>query len=1251
MDKRAPTPGAGDNVLPKSMFPGCSLVLRYAAVKRFRGVLGSAQRVFIRRKSGSEGLCRASRELSGPQAEIWWRVLATVGFQLSSCVEVNRFDFEASVVHAEVEARTSTFWAPHSLPLSSYADLTSATAADEYNGGNGWVVGPDESSVSTGYSLGTTVRDTKPEGGPNVKEVSDIRTHQHIIFFSSRLIFGPCRNVDVARHNRSPPRATALFPATPPNTPLPPCASLPLFPPPPVIEEDAPADDEAEDDEGMNSAVPYRSIFHCFWHKIYSNFLVMRSEVIPLYTPSYQEQRTASPRRQQPTSLNLSGPPRSPVSAKTSASADPIGGQGVGGGAAQPPPPPLSHTMSSSSLLLPWGAKKESVTFPIGGITIDVDLRPGEFVMRTLFAEFTVLAEKKIEAVLAEPLDRPLAKSLQRGEDAGFDQLLSAFGSVSEHCLPSLLRTLFAWYDRQGVDAIAHEHRLKHEHIRGKMEERFNTQEKRDLAVKFIFCLVLIEVLKMLPFHPGPGHDDMVEHIQDIAFRHFKYREGDETSANAANLNIISDLFAEVIGVLAQSRFFSVKKRFMAELADLRAREPSVNTTQSIVTLLMGMKFFRVKMVPIEEFESCFQFLHELGSYFLEVKEKDIRHALAGLFVEVLMPVASSVKNEVNVPVLKSFVEKLYSQTLDMSTKKKQSLALYPLVTCILCVSQKNFFLSNWHHFLTMCLQQLKNTRDPKMSRVALESLYRLIWVYMIRIKCESNTATHSRLQSIVNSLFPKGSKGVVPRDAPLNIFVKIIHFIAQERLDFAMREIVFELLSVGRPIKVILTPERMSIGLRSFMVIADNLQQKEGEPPMPRTAGVMPSGSTMRIKKTFLNKVGAGFELATSEVLTEDAAKTIGIQTYFPHVKKVFSDILRALDSQFGRPLMMTHTQNANKVMSLTDRFPSSEESDYEQTFLSQEPVEMITDDRKPKIDLFRTSVAAIPRLIPEGMSKAELIDLLCRLTVHMDEELRGHSCQSLQNIIVEFPEWRDGVITGYIYFLIKEITDSFISLWDSGIKILYQLLSSWKNALPGGGGSGGSGAGNGRGAKRGGGVGRSKVDRRERKDSGDGLDTQKFSDASLLSVLRLVEGVSLVLLCSMRQTSHRLALALLREVKALAKLLGVESTEQWVIDAMESLCPEVAEALAGPADKASSLDMQWLSDKCSAFYDPSQELPANARFLSLSVSLGDAWSNCLIDFLSPSRLPSLCPSALLATWPLIHSRITSLFPLVDPK
>jgi len=194
--------------------------------------------------------------------------------------------------------------------------------------------------------------------------------------------------------------------------------------------------------------------------------------------------------------------------------------------------------------------------------------------------------------------------------------------------------------------------------------------ERRDLAVEFIFCLCLIEVLKQLHVHPG--HEDLVRYIESLCFRHFKYRGPGETlGPNATSIHNIADLYAEVLGVLVSSRFQSVRKRFLSELKELRSKEPTPQTFQSIISLLMGMKFFRVKMVPIEEFEVSFQFMQECANYFLEVKDKDIKHALAGLFVEILVPVAASVKNEVNVPCLKNFVELLYSQTLDMCTRNK----------------------------------------------------------------------------------------------------------------------------------------------------------------------------------------------------------------------------------------------------------------------------------------------------------------------------------------------------------------------------------------------------------------------------------------------------------------------------------------------------------------------------------------------------------------------------------------------------
>lgn len=94
-----------------------------------------------------------------------------------------------------------------------------------------------------------------------------------------------------------------------------------------------------------------------------------------------------------------------------------------------------------------------------------------------------------------------------------------------------------------------------------------------------------------------------------------------------------------------------------------------------------------------------------------------------------------------------------------------------------------------------------------------------------------------------------------------------------------------------------------MSIGLRAFLVIADSLQQKDGDPPMPQTMATLPSGNTVRHKKTFLNKF-----------LTDSTAKLIGIALYYPHVLKTLDSIFRALDLQVGRPLLLTKPENVSK-------------------------------------------------------------------------------------------------------------------------------------------------------------------------------------------------------------------------------------------------------------------------------------------------------------------------------------------------
>ncbi|XP_055571524.1 protein furry homolog-like isoform X8 [Falco biarmicus] len=856
----------------------------------------------------------------------------------------------------------------------------------------------------------------------------------------------------------------------------------------------------------------------------------------------------------------------------------------------------------------------------MSNITIDPDVKPGEYVIKSLFAEFAVQAEKKIEVVMAEPLEKLLSRSLQRGEDLQFDQLISSMSSVAEHCLPSLLRTLFDWYRRQnGTEDESYEYRPRSStKSKGddQQRERDYLLERRDLAVDFIFCLVLIEVLKQIPVHPVP--DPLVHEVLNLAFKHFKHKEG-YSGTNTGNVHIIADLYAEVTGVLAQSKFQAVRKKFVTELKELRQKEQSPHVVQSIISLIMGMKFFRVKMYPVEDFEASFQFMQECAQYFLEVKDKDIKHALAGLFVEILIPVAAAVKNEVNVPCLKNFVEMLYQTTFELSSRKKHSLALYPLITCLLCVSQKQFFLNNWHVFLQNCLSHLKmpsnnsirkqietlQNKDPKMSRVALESLYRLLWVYVIRIKCESNTVTQSRLMSIVSALFPKGSRSVVPRDTPLNIFVKIIQFIAQERLDFAMKEIIFDLLSVGKSPKTFtINPERMNIGLRVFLVIADSLQQKDGEPPMPTTGVVLPSGNTLRVKKIFLNKT-----------LTDEEAKVIGMSIYYPQVRKALDSILRHLDKEVGRPMCMTSVQMSNK-----------------------EPEDMITGERKPKIDLFRTCIAAIPRLIPDGMSKTDLIELLARLTIHMDEELRALAFNTLQALMLDFPDWREDVLSGFVYFIVREVTDIHPTLLDNAVKMLVQLINQWKQAA----------------------QMHNKNQDSQRGVSNGAAHTLPLERTLYSSVFHVVEGFALVILCSTRPATRRLAVSVLREIRALFTLLEIsKSDDELAIDVMDRLSATILESfihLTG-ADQTtllycpSSIDLQTLADWNSSPISHQFDVVSPSHiWIFAHVTQGqDPWIISLSSFMKQENLPKHCPTAVSYAWTFAYTRLQLLSPQVD--
>ncbi|WKX98706.1 hypothetical protein Q1695_013971 [Nippostrongylus brasiliensis] len=828
---------------------------------------------------------------------------------------------------------------------------------------------------------------------------------------------------------------------------------------------------------------------------------------------------------------------------------------------------------------LPWGLPKV-----VPAAVLDYNLPTGLFTGQSVLLDLFSLFERKLHTVTEEePVEKLLNKSLQRGGDPYFDNLCHTLHGISELCLPSVVSALIGWHQRMEL-------KINETTVAGNDSR---VQVKKLLAVNYLFCIVLIEILPQVEFHLS-ACEQQVKYLLDSSFQQVQYKDPATMGVNNTNSLVVAETYAEVIGVLSETHFTQIHKQFMSVLSDLK-KDTSASVTHNIISLLMAMKFVKIKTNQVDDFEMGIKFLDDLASYLLEVKDKDVKHAVAGLLVEILLPVAAQIKREANIPALIAFVGKLYGPTSELASKKQHKLAAYPLLTCLLCVSQRQFFLTNWVPFLNNTLANLKN-RDSRISRVALESLYRLLWVYMIRNNCDGNSATRTRLESICGSLFPKGNRGIVPRDAPLNIFVKIIHFIAQQKLDFAFKDVIFDLLGCNRSQRS-LYPERMNIGIRALMVIADGLQQKDEPPAMPKSMGPSASGTMQRLKKkTYITRP-----------LTVDIARSIGLDQYYIPCRKAFDSILRTLDTQVGRPLMMISIQRG------------------------KEPEELLGGDVKPKLDLFRTCVAAIPRLLPEPMTYTELIDILTRTTIHVDEELRTMAGNTLQNMLGEFPEWREQIIVAEITLLHNQLTDFYPAVIDEALRLLHQMVVTWKSAA----------------------LQEKKKEQEKDPNPTDGSHSGlPLYVLNYASVLHAVEGMALVMLCQIRPQPRKIAISLLKEVKQIISILALDNADTPVITVLDEATPYVVRKyiehipmyertswnmdFASVCDKVTSID----TDVCLVNSDKGNE------YLQW-----DPWACALSGYAERRHLISRCPSAVANAWPTLFNRLIAVNAYVDPS
>lgn len=113
-------------------------------------------------------------------------------------------------------------------------------------------------------------------------------------------------------------------------------------------------------------------------------------------------------------------------------------------------------------------------------------------------------------------------KSIKRCDDAYLENLLRTLGSVSEVCLPSILDALVKWYEdqinsRQRVTKLVNSLLNLVKPIIYFSENKERT-EKALLTINYLFCIILIELLPQLHFHPTDCQQ-YVNYILNLSFR------------------------------------------------------------------------------------------------------------------------------------------------------------------------------------------------------------------------------------------------------------------------------------------------------------------------------------------------------------------------------------------------------------------------------------------------------------------------------------------------------------------------------------------------------------------------------------------------------------------------------------------------------------------------------------------------------------------------------------------------------------
>ncbi|CAG8494032.1 5031_t:CDS:10 [Ambispora gerdemannii] len=666
---------------------------------------------------------------------------------------------------------------------------------------------------------------------------------------------------------------------------------------------------------------------------------------------------------------------------------------------------------------------------------------PADYAMLILYKQFIKTADRKLNNIMSWNVDREpdFMKIVGPGADQSFDKLLNSLGYIVRHRPRSLIDTMMLWRKEKtekssdAPDAPTHKRKLSD----GALVERVKDPQG-----------ILTE--RKAQLQPDALGEDRGAELETLIFDQLIKGSDPELIQRVRNREASFNLYAELIGSLSNIRFPTVSDRFIAELEKYAKFPPSVvkEHEAKITMLIKGMRYLKLKIYPEGALEETAEFLKSLAGFLKIATGTKIKHAYAELFVQLLTPIAGVALAEVNYPVWVKAVEMVYPKAWKMTEKPRHCEVAYTFATTLLCVSQRDFFAQRWWSCAEACFARFK---EKDRRHMTLGCLIRLVWTFLYR--CTETTGnTQKKLDTINRILFPLNKTSITPSEVCLELFVLYVYYIGfkPQHYEYCLKNLIFYLLNseVMTNNKSVtldnINAERMNIGIRAFGLLLAAMQNMEARPPFPTNIELVDI-------KSLLSGMGN-----TSDILPESFFTRPGLKETFTKFCEIAYTIASVVDNTHGHMLVLDERHLATRSGSISSTVGPGVVSQVSDVSVFHQYATLCViypRERQPYLDLLKTYVRALPRILPPNVPKSRIVDMLCRYTVHLDPDLAKVAANALGRIANQCGA--EIVIIGFSRFVYR-IEDKYAEIlagtgpgmgtkFGGALKLYIELLRVW--------------------------------------------------------------------------------------------------------------------------------------------------------------------------------------------------------------